>query len=689
MPKLSKNAELAQYYTYAQQNEANAPFLEGLDNLITSLEKSTEGQEYTLNLQENLLNSLNTFKQYCKYAAEDINEGIKKSPNLVAASDEAKKILDGFDLLKQRYPGRYDNCKAEFENFTENTKLLTAAQWIEKAGKDYKSGAISEYEALARIFAIRNLANAERGKRANIDKTILTASQIEGLQSKYSKSEEFSEFAEIHEEALTGILKKIGSHNHGGRMEDLFKSYALKQSDSPAWDDELFARLKPDLQKQMKFRKKNAQKEEKVRTANAWNAAKWIEKEQKRIENMDDPDLLDEPLANILAVRIVADTQPGGNANLDKKKMTRWDFAGIAENLKNSQPFLDYMSEMREKGKESFRKKTAEELAELNNLPADDPRIVEAARKEKWNVDKTLFTDDQGEKFEADFRKYLLSRPDVNELDPELYGRILKGPLNAEAGPEKAPANRKSSKEAADVRYSTFEDYFKKNKTNEDNTLSQTYHAAKMAAAADIMLTTPYVLFDRKMLEDKARTYLKDPSFCMVTRDPKVLLSMCAGDMDKFPKEVSKLNDTFENADPFNQDFRDSLDQLKKGNLRETKRIIEAAEKCNTYGGNYTKKNIALANAIIEFQDQYKDEKTGPLAEAVNESMKMLADFVGGSDAEIYLRQQLDKVNKARGLKPGDSDYLSQDDVLPQKQVEEPEVDPKEKDDAELKPQFI
>ena len=687
MPKLSKNAELAQYYTYAQQNEANAPFMEGLDGLIASLKDSTEEQGYALNLEKYLLQSLYTFKQYCKSAAEDINGGIKKSPNLAAASKEAELILKNIDLLKEKYPDHYNKCEEAFQNFTGNTRLMTAAQWIEQTKKDYNAGEISGSEAFARIFAIRNLANAERNKRANIDKSILTASQIADLQDKYSNSEEFNRFVSTHERTLTGILGKIGSRNHGGKMEDLFKSYALKQNDSPTWDDELFARLKPALQKQMEFKKEMAQKAEEARTANAWTAAKWIESAQKRVKDNYDPDLLDEPVANILAIRMITDAQSGGRAVLGQKKMLRSDFKGVADSLMASMPFQDYMNEMRRNAKQSARKKEAERLAEINGLPADDPRIVQAAKKAKWSIDKTLFAKDHGEKFEEDFRKYLLSRPDVDELDPQLYGRILKGPLNAEADWEDEPASPKSM---ADAKYSTFKDYFKKNMANEDNTVSRTYHAAKMAAAADILRENPNAMFDRKALEDKARTYLKNPSFCMTVRDPKTLLSICAGDVDKFAKEVSRLHDTFEDVRPPYGGFRETLDNLKKIGLRETEGIRKAAEECSDSRGGHAKKNIALANAIIDFQDRYKDETTGPMAEAVNESMKMLAEFVVDSDAEVYLKEQLGTANQARGLKPGDPGYLRKVDLLPEKEVEMPEeIDQKENDDPEIERIFI
>ena len=677
MPKLSKNAEIAQFYTFAQQSDANAHLMEGLDGLITSLQDSIDDQEYPTNLEKGLLASLHTFKDYCKYAAEDINSGVKKSPNLIAASEEAKRVFEGINKLKESYPKRYGICEEQFRNFTNNSKVMTAAQWIEQTRKDFNAGSLSMKEAIERIFTIRNLANAERGKRENIDKTILTGGQIGQLQEKYSKSKDFEEFYKRNETELYGMLGKIGSYNHGGKMEDLFKKYALNHNESTLWDDELFGRLKPEAAKQAEFKREAAQKKEQKRVAKAWNATKWIEASQKHIEENFIPELIEDPASKILAARMVADAQIGSTANIDNKKLTGYDFWGVAERLRNSKPFQDYMYEMRENAKSAARKAERERLAALNNRPVDDPAIVKHAKQVAWNVDKTLFTDGHGERFETDFRKYLLARPDVDKLDPELYGKFLKGPLKVEEGAENAPEYKRTPREAADAKYSTIRDYFIQNKTNADGTVSKTYHAAKMAAAFELMSKNPEAIFDRKVLESKARSYLKDPSFRMITRDPRVVLNMAAGDVNKFSREVAKLRNTFEDVggefQGYNGGFRDAINELKEAGLPETKNMTDLASQCLTAKDHQIDKKIALANAIIEFQEKYGGEKTGPLADAVNGSMKLLANFVADSSAESYLPEQLDKVNSARGLKPEDKGYLKPDDVIA-KAPENPEI---------------
>jgi hypothetical protein len=203
-------------------------------------------------------------------------------------------------------------------------------------------------------------------------------------------------------------------------------------------------------------------------------------------------------------------------------------------------------------------------------------------------------------------------------------------------------------------------------------TLSKRFHAAKMAAASDIIRNDPNAMFDRKTLEKKARKYLTDPAFRIINRDPKLLDSICGGNVILLSKEVSRLKERCLEIAVRNGPFSKAFDELKDMKLPETAGISKSVEE---YKRKKLDKNVrhkmAVVNSIIEFQDQYRDEKSGPRADAVNESMKMLAEFVSGSSAEIYLNQQLKKVNEARGLKPRDKGYLEKDDVI----AEEPALD--------------
>ena len=89
--------------------------------------------------------------------------------------------------------------------------------------------------------------------------------------------------------------------------------------------------------------------------------------------------------------------------------------------------------------------------------------------------------------------------------------------------------------------------------------------------------------------------------------------------------------------------------------------MVVYAEK---FDANRPEECIALVDSILDFQNENMSEKTGPNAEAVNESLKLLGECVDGTDAEHYLHEQLKKVNEARGLQPGQPGYLGKADVV-------------------------
>ncbi len=67
--------------------------------------------------------------------------------------------------------------------------------------------------------------------------------------------------------------------------------------------------------------------------------------------------------------------------------------------------------------------------------------------------------------------------------------------------------------------------------------------------------------------------------------------------------------------------------------------------------------------SILEYQDG-KEAKGGSLRERVNLSMKTLAQITVGTDAEYLLDQQIEKINAARGLRPGQKGALSKDSLI-------------------------
>ena len=166
MPNLSKNAEIAQYFAHTYRAPENEKLAAPLTDLIEQMEDMADRDEYVaINLEQRLLEELKKFQQYSQDAGRDIQAGNTKSPNLKAASESMRRALKGFERMEQEYPNRYELYKNYFEPLRDESKVMTATQWIEQAKADYKKGLLSPQEAIRQIFAARQLANAERGCR--------------------------------------------------------------------------------------------------------------------------------------------------------------------------------------------------------------------------------------------------------------------------------------------------------------------------------------------------------------------------------------------------------------------------------------------------------------------------------------------------------------------------------------------
>ncbi|MBQ4371475.1 MAG: hypothetical protein II803_03580, partial [Firmicutes bacterium] len=451
----------------------------------------------------------------------------------------------------------------------------------------------------------------------------------------------------------------------------------------------------------------------------------------------------------IFAARSLAGVDINGDKILKKAHIPREDMdarTGAYQSSTVVSSFIDYL--MKEADKKA-RDDRAAELAEDNGLPVDHPSIVSAVKDVTGNVDLKLFTDGKGEKLEAEFGKYLRTRSDYGNLNRELFGRFMHGdPQDDFEVIDREEFDRKyaeAAENAAPVsprpEYASYGDYFEKNKNNLDGTLSKLYHAAKMAAADDLRRNKPDNMFERKVLEDKAKSYMKDPVFKIVMRDEKLVDSVCRGNaerlamvIDEFknaipeePEEygpsretMSRLKGTYElekkagNYDPgklapkVQEQIKDLSDRMlnigKYSNLAPEQQYDTAKDpeglrkKIEQLSGNPTQETINNAaeqykresdpkyremlenadkliyghpdqddylktlNSVLEYQNEHLGEKKGAGAQRVNDSMRLLSDMTRGTGLEKYLDQQIDKVNEARHLKPGNRGFLKKED---------------------------
>ncbi len=141
------------------------------------------------------------------------------------------------------------------------------------------------------------------------------------------------------------------------------------------------------------------------------------------------------------------------------------------------------------------------------------------------------------------------------------------------------------------------------------------------------------------------------------------------------PVELKLASDEMEKIDTaFETMKKDSPDAYarysdKWEEVRADSKTAQAVGKEEHYAGysdlleKNAKDSADFINSVIDFQSSRMGKKSGADADAVNESLRLLANAVAGTHAEMYLNQQLNKVNKARGLKAGDPDFLRFDDL--------------------------
>ena len=662
---ITLHGQIAAHFTNAYRTPDNNDVIAPLTGLYELLDE--EGREKR-NVEKGLRQSLDIFIAFCKQAAQDINDGNVKTENLVKASEEMKRVNEGFDLLKKSYPDVYKRYEDSWEEVRDQSKTLSAAAWIKEAQEDYKAGRLSLEEASIRILAARNLANAQRGVRHNIDHKLLTKAELDRLAEFLNTEDEYREFFTDNEKAAALI-----DEGHGGKLEEMFRAHIHSIRESNEWSNDLFGRYKMTPEEYESYWEIADAKERSKQPS----ATEYIEKVQKKV---DTTNLTDAGYVNaaeeILAVRRLANAQQNKRKNIDKTHLFKDEIhEAKMEFSHNGQVVSDFIDALKKEARDAARAKRKAFLMEEYYLTENSPDLKNELDRIQGKIDDRLFTAGHGGKLEEKFAAYLKTREDYKDLNRDVFGRYMDPEDRKPEIKEPAAKEQKIPEELVQAQpavkpmqpeYENYNDFFEKNKNNADRTISKFYHAAKMAAAHDLRRDDLNNFFDRKELVNKAKAYMKNPAFRLITRDPAKLDKICGGDVQELAMNVNHLNTEFSNINGATTEFDNAQFWLgTRDDVAGVQNVLDAAEKfTNAPDGNKTLAAIGVVDAIIEFQDAHKDAKKGPEADAVNASMKMLGEFVDGTDAEHYFTEQMRKVNEARGLAPNAPDFLSKESVL-------------------------
>ena len=162
---------------------------------------------------------------------------------------DPEKRENPFDLPKQERE----------ENLAPEGEIKTAAKWIEDAQRKIKSARTNSEVSMqiARIFAARQLSEAERGKRSNLDNTRLAKNQIDQRAEDLLKSEPkifdrflstmrdggFAEFDDRNRYRSKELADALSGH--GGKLEEKMRLFCHSIPNGKMMNHRLYQRYKP------------------------------------------------------------------------------------------------------------------------------------------------------------------------------------------------------------------------------------------------------------------------------------------------------------------------------------------------------------------------------------------------------------------------------------------------------------
>ncbi|MCR4724704.1 MAG: hypothetical protein K5772_04605 [Clostridia bacterium] len=348
------------------------------------------------------------------------------------------------------------------------------------------------------------------------------------------------------------------------------------------------------------------------------SAAKWIEDVYKEIKSP--VNVTEERVALIFAARQLGNAVYDQPANIKNTRISEAVLRNHAKKLMASQEFRDYF-------------KTVKDL----------------------DLKKTV-KHGHGGYLEKTFENFLTERNaaelpfDVNDR----YRRVIDA------------ANPKPKDISELYDYKNYGEYFEKNKGNV--VTSKEVHAARMAASDALRREDPNAPFDKKTLDAKARSFMKDPAFKLMMAMPGKMDMIVNGDAPGLAASVKNMNDTCRSMLDSKGEFDNlgfshiSLDRLEKRveENPDLKPVVDSVKELRQ-GKKEPKDIVKTLNTIVDYQDRHAGDKLAEPGKDLNDSLRLLHELTNGTALNGIVDTQIDKVNKARNYKEGDYSFVTHD----------------------------
>ncbi len=408
------------------------------------------------------------------------------------------------------------------------------------------------------------------------------------------------------------------------------------------------------------------------------SAAKWIESFQKGVGK--GREIPADQVALIFAARQLSNAQLGKRANIDKTQLSELEIRSQADKLMASPEFKKFVAQV-------------------------------------GRFDEKLFRDGHGGKLEQSFQKFLTEEGKA-ELDFDVknrYGKQISDAnklrrqqsdwVDVDGAKLRNEYNNERIKVTPQAReqYKSFGDYFKRNSAeNLEGTLSPLVRAARLAAADHLSRTKPELPFDRKALDSRARRFMKDPGFKIVTRLPGAMEKILGGDAQGFSDEVSDVKTAAGNLlDGIHEHLRTngvvepSLSRLEANFAAEPdefpdlKAVTDSVRRLQQGGEHKPEEVINAIGGILDYQDRHAADKLSSRGAVMNDTMRLLHEMTKGTYLDSLVEHQIGKVNEARQAKEfmGKSQFLTTDYIAQEGREEAAKASQPKQADLEKKPE--
>ena len=343
-------------------------------------------------------------------------------------------------------------------------------------------------------------------------------------------------------------------------------------------------------------------------------AYKWIEEAYK---GMDEPmNVSEERVAMILAARQLGNAVYDHPENIKNTRISEAELRSHASKIMQTPEFKEYF-------------KTVEDL----------------------DFKKTI-KHGHGGYLEKTFEDFLVNKRPKEPLEIDINGRYQK------------VIDAKSKDLSQMYSYKNYKEYFEQNKGSV--VTSKEVHAARMAAADALHRQDPQAPFNKKDLDNKARQFMKDPSFKVMMAMPGKMDMLVKGDAAAFADSVLAMNNACKSMlnDEGKFDhvgYSDiSLERLKKRveENPDLKAVVDSVEALKQ-GKKEPKDVVNTLNTIMDYQSKHINDKTGQNGKDLNDTLRLMHELTVGTPLSGVTQTQIDKVNASRNRQPGDRSYLT------------------------------